>query len=140
MLSFSTNFTFLNYGRINQPKRMNFRKSSEGGWGRVISNPKIYIADFCHYKRYFGHEFWKNCNMIFRKWERGIKGRSELFQKFIGYGALMRKAFPYPIISSSEICEFITTKTQKSCHTTVDKIKKILCCRHGHLKCCESWD
>ena len=27
--------------------------------GGVISNPKIYIADFCHYKRYFGHEFWK---------------------------------------------------------------------------------
>ena len=37
---------------------MNFRKSSEGGGG-VISNPKIYVADFCHYNRYFGHEFWK---------------------------------------------------------------------------------
>ena len=29
------------------PKRMNFRKSSEGG---VISNPKIYVADFCQSK------------------------------------------------------------------------------------------
>ena len=27
---------------------MNFRKSSEGGGG--ISDPKIYVADFCHYK------------------------------------------------------------------------------------------
>ena len=39
------------------PKRMNFRKSSGGG--EVIFNPQIYIAEFYHYKRYFGHEFWK---------------------------------------------------------------------------------
>ena len=33
---------------------------------------KIYIADFCHYRRYLGHEFRKtNCNMIFRKWGGG---------------------------------------------------------------------
>ena len=25
----------------------------------VIFHPKIYIADFCHYRRYFGHEFQK---------------------------------------------------------------------------------
>ena len=32
---------------------MNFRKSSEGGGGGgVISDPKIYVADFCHYKGY----------------------------------------------------------------------------------------
>ena len=36
-----------------------FGKVPKGGVGGVISNPKIYIADFCHYKRYFGHEFWK---------------------------------------------------------------------------------
>ena len=49
---------------------MNFRKSSEGGEGRgeIISDPKIYVADFCHYKGYFGHEFSEQiCNMIFQK-------------------------------------------------------------------------
>ena len=25
----------------------------------VISNPKKFIADFCHYKGFFDHEFWK---------------------------------------------------------------------------------
>ena len=54
------------YGRVTLPKQINFWKSSERGGG-VISNPKIYIADFCHYKRFFGHVFLKNCNMIFRK-------------------------------------------------------------------------
>ena len=33
-------------GRMAPPKRMNFRKSSKGGGDGVISNPKIYIADF----------------------------------------------------------------------------------------------
>ena len=47
-----------NKGRIPLPKRMNFRKSSKGGGG-VIFNPKIYVADFCHYRRNFGHEFQK---------------------------------------------------------------------------------
>ena len=62
---------------------MNFRKSSKGG---VISNPKIYVADFCHYKGYFGHEFWKKIrNMIFRKWGGGVNGRLELFRKFIRF-------------------------------------------------------
>ena len=42
-------------GRLPLPKRMNFRKSSKGGG--VILNPKNYVAKFCHYRRYFGHEF-----------------------------------------------------------------------------------
>ena len=59
-------------GCLAHPKRMNFRKSPEG-W-RGIFNPKLYIADFCHYRRYFGHEFRKQiCNMIFRKWGGGSK-------------------------------------------------------------------
>ena len=45
-------------GRLPLPKRMNFQKSSKGGGG-VIFNPKIYVADFCHYRRCFGHEFQK---------------------------------------------------------------------------------
>ena len=60
-------------GRMKTPKRMFYRKSS---------NPKIYIADLCHYKRYFGHEFLKKIhNMIFRKWGAGVKGRLEFFWK-----------------------------------------------------------
>ena len=36
-------------GSLSLPKQMNFWKSSEGGrW--VISNPKSYVAHFCHYK------------------------------------------------------------------------------------------
>ena len=38
-------------------KLMNFRKSSEVEGGGVIFNIKNYNADFCHYRRYFGHEF-----------------------------------------------------------------------------------
>ena len=34
-----------------------FSEKFRGGGG--IFNPKIYIADFCHYKGYFSHEFWK---------------------------------------------------------------------------------
>ena len=43
-----------------------FVKFQKGGWEGVIFNPKIYIADFCHCRRYFSHEFRKkkNCNMI----------------------------------------------------------------------------
>ena len=66
---------------------MNFRKSSQGGG--VISNPKIYVADFCHYKGVL--RSWileKICNMIFRKWGggEGVKGRLDLFRKFIRFG------------------------------------------------------
>ena len=39
-------------GRITLPKRMNFWKSSKRG-GAVISNPKIYVADFGHLNRAF---------------------------------------------------------------------------------------
>ena len=70
---------------------MNFRKSSKGGG--VIFNPKIYVADFCHYRLYFGHEFQKKiCNITFRKCffseneGRGVRGRLELFRKFIRFG------------------------------------------------------
>ena len=35
-----------------------FGKVPKGGGG-VIYNPKIYIADFCHHKRYLGHEFFR---------------------------------------------------------------------------------
>ena len=56
-------------GCLTTPIRMNFRKSSEGGG--VIFNPKNYIADFCHYRRYFGHEFRKNLQYDFPKMRGG---------------------------------------------------------------------
>ena len=57
-------------GRLPLPKQMNFRKSSKGGVG-VIFNPKIYVADFCHYRRYFGHEFQKKLQYNFPKMSGG---------------------------------------------------------------------
>ena len=57
---------------------MNFRKSSE--------IPKINIADFCHYRWYFGHEIRKNLQHDVPKMRDGVKGRLELFQKFIRCG------------------------------------------------------
>ena len=63
---------------------MNFQKSSERGG--FISNPKIYVADFCHYKGYFGHEFRNKSATWFSENEGGVKGRLELFRKFIRFG------------------------------------------------------
>ena len=46
-------------------------KFQRGGRG-VIFNPKIYIADFCHYRRYFGHEFHKKFAIqLSEKWGGG---------------------------------------------------------------------
>ena len=43
----------------------------QNGWilGKlgVIFNPKNYIADFCHYRQYFGQEFRKNLQYDFLK-------------------------------------------------------------------------
>ena len=44
-------------GRAASPKRMNFWKSSKRGGG-VISNPKIYVADFGHLNRAFWAWNW----------------------------------------------------------------------------------
>ena len=66
---------------------MNFRKSPKGGGEGVIFNPKIYITDFCHYRRYFVHEFRKKLQYDFPKMRGGgVKGRLELFRKFIRFG------------------------------------------------------
>ena len=58
-------------GRVPLPHQMNFWKNSK--WG-VIFNPKIYVADFCHYRRYFGHEFRKKLQYDFPKF-RGAGGQ-----------------------------------------------------------------
>ena len=49
-------FLCLPKGSPARPKRMNFRKSSKGGG--VISNPKIYIADFGPLNRAFSAWKW----------------------------------------------------------------------------------
>ena len=48
-----------------------FSEKFQGGVGGVIFNPKIYIADFCHYRRYFGHEFQKKLQYNFPKMSGG---------------------------------------------------------------------
>ena len=63
--------------------------------GGVISDPKIYVSDFCHYKGYFGHEFRKQIrNMIFPKMRGGVKGCLELFREFIRFGRGMLPLVP----------------------------------------------
>ena len=39
--------------------------------GGVVSNPKIYVADFCHYKRFIRHEFRKKAQHDFPKMRGG---------------------------------------------------------------------
>ena len=58
----------------------------QNGWifgkilgGGVISDPKIYIADFCHYKSYFGHEYRKSAILFFEN--EGGGGRFGIFPK-----------------------------------------------------------
>ena len=47
---------------MDSPNWMFFWKTSEGGRGGVISDPKNYIADFFGFKTvYFGRKFWKKC-------------------------------------------------------------------------------
>ena len=44
----------------------------QNGW--IFGNlcfPKIYVADFCHYKRFFGHVFWKKSATWFSENEGG---------------------------------------------------------------------
>ena len=54
---------------------------------RDASASKNYVADFCHYRRYFGHEFQKKLQHNFPKMSGGaVKGRLELFRKFIRFG------------------------------------------------------
>ena len=44
-------------GMPDTSKTDEFSEKFQRGGG--IFNPKIYVADFCHYRRYFGHEFQK---------------------------------------------------------------------------------
>ena len=53
-------------GRLVPPKRINFQKSSKGGW--IIFNPKINLADFGPLSRALKRGiFGTNCNMIVGK-------------------------------------------------------------------------
>ena len=62
-------------GRPSPQKLMFFWKSSEGGRGGVISDPKNYIADFVGFKAvYFGRKFWKKAQCNFQKGTRGGRG------------------------------------------------------------------
>ena len=64
-------------GRVTIPKRMNFRKSSEGGGG-LFQSKKIYVADWTFKQGFLINFSEKNCNMIFQKWEGGQR----LFETF----------------------------------------------------------
>ena len=73
ILTFLANM-MINIGSIGTPtpsKRMNFRKSSKGGGGGSFSIQKFYVADICHYRRYFGHEVQKKIATLLSENERG---------------------------------------------------------------------
>ena len=48
-----------NLGMDDPTKTDEFLEKFQTGGRGVISNPKIYVADFCHYKRFLGHVFRK---------------------------------------------------------------------------------
>ena len=75
-------------GRVRVPKRINFWKSSKGGGGGVIFNPKIYVADVGPLYRAFLRRLPKKMQCNFPNISRGVKGRLKLFRKFIRFGIL----------------------------------------------------
>ena len=67
---------------------MIFWKRSKVGRGGHFRSKNFYFR-FWTFKEVF---FWtipkKNCNRIFQKWGGGVKGRLELFRKFILFGTM----------------------------------------------------
>ena len=76
----NTLLMFFCWARMAVPNRMNFWKSSKGRG--VIFYPKIHIADFGPLGLFSGV-----CNIIFRKWGGGVKGRLEFLRKFLRFGS-----------------------------------------------------
>ena len=78
-------------------------KFQRGGWG-VIFNPKIYVADFCHYRQYFGQEFRKNLQYDFLK----VRGDAKAVWNFSENSSVLEEVgFPNPGVLMS------TTKTKR---------------------------
>ena len=66
-----------------------------GGGGAVISNPKIYIAAFCHYKRFLGHVFRKKSATWFSENEGGGGGSKAVWNFSKKSSLLEMPSFPY---------------------------------------------
>ena len=62
------------------PKSDKFPENFRKGGGGVISDPKNFVANLVR----FGPVWKKNRNIFFRK--SGVRGRSEIFRKFIDIG------------------------------------------------------
>ena len=76
---------------MTQPKQMNFRKNckgTEGGEGGLFSIQKFMLQILDLYAGLFEQEIGKNLQHDFPKMRRGVKGRLELFQKFIRFGSI----------------------------------------------------
>ena len=91
-------FDYLCFGKLG-PTKTDF-EGERGGRG-VISNPKNYIADFCHYKRYFGHEFRKKSAIWFSENEGGSKAVWNFFWKFIRFGPSFSYTLPKKLSKAS---------------------------------------
>ena len=63
-----------------RPKRMNFRKTSKGGWG-VIFITKICVADFGPFYRAFSDVFRKKFATYISEYERGWQGPFGIFPR-----------------------------------------------------------
>ena len=73
------------------PKQLNFRKTCKGtggGEGGLFSIQKFMLQILDLYAGLFEHEIGKNLQHDFPKMRRGVKGRLELFQKFIRFGGI----------------------------------------------------
>ena len=68
---------------------------TRGGVGVSFSIQKFILQIFDLYKGPSLDVFRKNCNIIFRKWGEGVKGRLEFRRKFIRFCSVTRPFSPY---------------------------------------------
>ena len=85
-------------GTHSPSKTDEFSEKFQRGGGGIIFNPKIYVADFCHYRRYFGHEFQKKLQHNFPKMRGG--GSKAVWNFSENSSVLEGVSFPNPYLIS----------------------------------------
>ena len=91
-----TAFCTFGKGQMKLQKWRHFWKSSKGREGGGHYQSKKLCCIFWTIKQCFKQVlFGKNCNIIFRKWGEGVKGRLEFPRKFIRFCSVTRPFSPY---------------------------------------------